>query len=280
MPVVEPLLTAPRRTRTLFRRAHARATASSRMLPGFLVIGTQKGGTTSLHDHLCEHPQVLPPVRKEVHYFTCHSTRPESWYRSHFARPPEKGPPAITGEATPYYLFHPAAPARAHALLPEARLVALLRDPVDRAHSHHNHELALGFERLPFEAALAAEEERLAGVDELLASDPRAVSFEHQHFSYIARGRYADQLERWLERYPRERMLLLVSEEFFADPAAATVAVQRFLGLPERPPHDLSPRNARSPGRLEGARRRSLAAKFADDNERLSRLLGRDVPWD
>ena len=250
------------------------------MLPGFLLIGTQKGGTTSLHDHLCEHPQVLPPVQKEVHYFTCNATRPESWYRSHFARPPETGPPVTTGEATPYYLFHPAAPARARALLPEARLVALLRDPVDRAHSHHNHELALGFERLPFDAALAAEEERLAGADELLAADPRAVSFEHQHYSYVARGRYAVQLERWLEQYPRERMLVLVSEEFFADPATATLEVQRFLGLPERPPQSLAPRNARSHGRIEGAPRRRLAASFAADNDRLSRLLGRDFPWE
>lgn len=253
------------------------------MLPDFLIIGTQKGGTTSLHDQLCAHPLVLPPVQKEVHYFTHNATRPESWYRSHFpaaARHAPAGRRAVTGEATPYYLFHPGAPARARSLLPAVRLIVLLRDPVARALSHHNHELALGYEDLPFESALAAEDGRLAGEAERLAADPRATSHAHQHFSYVARGRYADQLERWLEHYSRQQLLVLISEEFFADPARVTLEAQRFLALPEEPPQSLAPRNARRYARVDDRLRRRLAGLFTDQNDRLSRLLDRDLPWE
>jgi hypothetical protein len=252
------------------------------MLPDFLLIGTQKGGTTSLYDQLCEHRLVLTPVRKEVHYFTHNAARPERWYRSHFPPMPKHAPDGqrpLTGEATPYYLFHPGVPAKAHKLLPDARLIVMLRDPVERACSHHNHELALGFETLPLADALAAEEERLAGEAERLAADATGTSYAHQHFSYVARGRYAEQLERWLAHYPREQLMILVSEDFFADPVAATLRVQRFLGLQEQLPRNVAPRNARRHALLAGRQRRHLAAIFAADNQRLSSLLGRDLPW-
>src|SRR3954454_13332575 len=103
-----------RRARTGVTRAFARATASVRMLPTYLIIGTQKGGTTSLLAYLAEHPCVGEPERKEPHYFTLNAQRPLAWYRSFF--PPQRearaveestGFPLQVGEATPYYLFHP-----------------------------------------------------------------------------------------------------------------------------------------------------------------------------
>jgi hypothetical protein len=266
------------RTVAYARRGYARATALARALPDYLIIGAQKGGTTSLQWYLNQHPSVRRPTRKELHYFTLHADRPVGWYRAHF---PVRADGTVSGDATPYYLFHPAVPDRAHAVVPDARLVVLLRDPVNRAHSHYNHEVALGHETLSFEDALAAEEERLAGEDEKLRADPGARSFAHQHHSYVARGRYAEQLERWLALYPREQLLVLVSEELFADPIGATLETQRFLGLPERPPARLQARNVRrytSP--LDDGLHARLAAGFADDNQRLARLLGRDLPWD
>ena len=266
------------RTRSYARRGYARATALARPLPDYLIIGAQKGGTTSLQFYLNQHPSVRRPTRKELHYFTLHADRSPGWYRAHF---PLRANGTISGDATPYYLFHPAVPARAHAVVPKARLIVLLRDPVKRAHSHYNHEVALGHEDLPFEDALAAEEERLAGEAEKLAADPAARSHAHQHHSYVARGRYAEQLERWLEHYPREQLLVLISEELFRDPVGKTLEAQRFLGVPERPPAKLQARNVRpytTP--LEPALRERLAAGFADDDRRLARLLGRELPWD
>ncbi|HVY78853.1 MAG TPA: sulfotransferase domain-containing protein [Solirubrobacterales bacterium] len=253
-----------------------RASAADRPLPDFLVIGAQKAGTTSLLSYLCQHPAVRPPVRKEVHFLDHEFERGPSWYRAHFAR---RRPGTVTGEATPYYLFHPLAARRAAAVVPGARLVVLLRDPIDRAFSQHNHERVLGFETLPFEAALAAEAERLAGEEERILAEPRYRSFCHQHHSYLARGRYVGQLQRWLECFDRDRVLVLAAEDLFADPRGVVLQTQEFLGLEPLPPSDTSPRNARSYAPIEPALRERLTAGFAAENRRLYELVGREFAW-
>jgi len=253
-----------------------RASAAGRPLPDFLIVGAQKAGTTSLQAYLTQHTSVVAPVTKEVHYFDRSYERGTGWYRANFHR---VEPGLLTGEATPYYLFHPAVPQRVAELLPEARLLVLLRDPIDRAFSHHNHERALGFEELSFEDALAAEAVRLEGEEERLLADPGYRSFAHQHHSYLSRGRYAGQLERWFECCGEERILVLSAEELFTQPAAVLHRAQEFLGLPAQTPTDLSARNARSYAPISAAVRDRLSLEFAADNERLSALLGRDLGW-
>jgi hypothetical protein len=248
-----------------------------RPLPEFLIIGAQKAGTSSLHDHLCQHPMVTPPVTKEVHYFDHSFDRGDSWYRAHFA--PRQGE-ELAGESTPYYLFHPAVPARAASLVPAAKLIVLLRDPVARAYSQHNHERTLGFETLDFEPALAAEAERLRGAGERLLAEPGYSSFSHQHHSYLARGLYAEQLERWFELYPRDQVLVIGAEELFADPVGVVLRCQRFLGLEEVAPVDVSAKNAREYVPIPAATEARLRAGFAGPNERLFELLGRRFEWD
>lgn len=254
-----------------------RVTVRNRPLPDFLVIGAQKAGTTSLHTYLCAHPEVMPSFTKEVHYFDQNFHRGTGWYRSHFRRGPSG---AVGGEATPYYLFHPLAPERASGVAPGCRLIALLRDPVDRAFSHYNHAKARGAETLDFEPALAAEPERLAGEEDRLLADPTYSSFSHQHHSYLARGFYADQLERWFERFDRERILVLSAEDLFAEPERVLHEAQRFLGLAPHTPGDLSPRNARRYAPIDERLRTELRRRFAPANQRLYALLDRDFGWD
>ncbi len=258
----------PRLTRT-----GRRLTAARRSGPSFLIIGAQKGGTTSLFDYLAEHPGVNAPRYKEVHYFDRYPDRPWSHYLSSFPLGD-----AMTGEATPYYLFHPFVAERVARALPEAKLIAMLRDPVDRALSHHNHNVAMGSEDLPFEEALDAEEARLAGAEAELAR-PGALHYGHRHHSYVARGRYAEQLERWYAHFPREQVLVMSSEDFFADPAAGYAESLRFLGLPEHDPGPMSARNARSYDGMPPDVRDRLRARFAADNQRLYELVGRDFGW-
>ena len=119
-------------------------------LPGFLIIGAQKSGTTTLFAMLGTHPQLTRPTDKEVHYFSLHYERGEAWYRRHF-----KG--EIAFEASPYYIFHPAAPERIRATIPNAKLIAILRDPVQRSISHYFHSVLKGHETLPMLEALHAE---------------------------------------------------------------------------------------------------------------------------
>jgi hypothetical protein len=273
--------TIPEPARVVLRNgiwAYGRATSALRPLPDFLVLGAQKAGTTALYAYLRRHPQITGPSWKEVSYFDRHYARGEGWYRGNFpnlARTRRK----LVGEASPSYLFHPLAPERVRTLVPGVRLVALVRNPVDRALSHYHHEVALGRERLSFEEALDAEEERLRGEEERLRSDPRYFSREWWSHTYQARGRYAEQLERWLAVFPREQLLIVPSEDLGADPEAAHGTVLDFLGAS---PHRLEsyPRvYEREYEPMKPETRERLATEFREPNRRLYELLGRDLGW-
>jgi hypothetical protein len=255
-------------------------------MPAYVIVGAQRCGTTSLHKLLARHPGIGEPVLKEVRFFDLHFRRGEAWYRSHF---PTKlagrllarraGGRYITGEASPDYLPHPHAPVRLSRTLPDARLIVMLRDPVERAYSHFQHESALGFETHDFADALEAEQERLEGEYERMEADPGYHSFALQHYSYVRRGMYADQLKRWFALVPREHMLVVRSEDFYADPAAVYRDVVRFLDMPPHEPDVGDPRNALRYGAMEPDVRQRLRTAFAGPNRELERLLGRPMGW-
>jgi hypothetical protein len=240
------------------------------LLPDFLIIGTQRGGTTSLYNYLAAHPRVAPATRKEVHYFTLFCDRGVDWYASNFPR--SRGiRKRMTGEATPYYLFHPEVPGRVRDVCPDAKLIALLRNPVARAFSHYRHERRLGEETLSFEEAIAAEDGRLSG-------DP-FIDGSHQHYSYLARGRYAEQLRNWWKTFPREQMLVLKSEDLFADPETSYGRTLDFLGLAR---HRLRSYERYNVGEVEGMGsevRARLSEYFRPYNEELYELIGGDMGW-
>jgi len=179
----------------------------------------------------------------------------------------------LAGEATANYLFHPEGAARAAAVAPDAKILVLVRDPVERAWSHWRERSRRGVETLPFDDALAAEEERLATA---FAGDGSAAG----NVAYRAQGRYADLLPPWLERFGRDRVLVLVSEELYADPAGTYAAAVAFLDLS---PHGLASYpayNYREPTeRMRETTRAELEAFYAPENRRLEALLGRDLPW-
>jgi Sulfotransferase domain len=273
--------TIPEPARVVLRNgvwAYGWVTSPFRPLPDFLVLGAQKAGTTALYEYLRRHPQMTGPSWKEVSFFDRHWARGESWYRGNFpnlARTRGK----LVGEASPSYVFHPLAPQRVQEVVPEARLIVLVRNPVDRALSQYNHEVALGREPLPFEEALEAEEERLGGEQERMAADPRYFSREWWSHTYKARGRYADQLERWLPVFPREQLLVLPTDDLGSDPAQAHAQVLEFLGAsPQR--LDSYPRvYEREYEPMKPETREQLAAEFEEPNRRLYELLGRDLGW-
>jgi len=262
------------RARRLDERAR-RATASLRMRPSFLVIGAQKAGTTSLYAYLTAHPAVLGSSIKEVQYFSKFYDQGEDWYLAYFplelrggaARLRAGTRPAV-GEASATYLFHPRAPERVHNFDPRMRLIAVLRDPVDRAYSHYQMEHRWGREQLSFEDALDREE-ALAPELERMVAEPGYESQEAIDCSYVARGRYAEQLERWLERFPREQLLILTSDELLADPGRSMETVARFLGVPARRATSYPLRGVREYGTMAPETRERLARTFAPETERL-----------
>jgi hypothetical protein len=256
--------------------AFGRATARIRPLPDFLIIGAQKAGTTALYTYLRRHPSITGPAWKEVSFFDRQYTRGAAWYRGNF---PLRSSGRTVGEASPSYLFHPLAPQRVAALLPDVKLIAILRDPVDRAYSHYRHEVALGREQLSFEDALAAEEERTAGEVERMIADPGYFSRGWWDHTYVSRGLYAVQLERWLAAFTRDRLLVLTNDELSERPAETYARTLRFLGV-RAFELDTFPRVFEgSYPPLDAVTHETLRTKFAEPNRRLAELLGRDLAW-
>jgi len=266
-----------------------RVTASKRVLPNMILLGTQRAGTTSIYSHLGRHPGVYLSKTKEVHYFDNYLDLGIDWYRSHF--PTSKwvernsqnlGYDMTIGEGSPYYLFHPEVPSRIHQTLPSARFVILLRNPVDRALSHFRHERRNGFEEeIEFQQAWDLEAERLDGTEERLKAGTTMFEEAHNRFSYTARGDYAPQLERWFALFDRSQFHIIRSEDMFEKPNEVMAGLFEFLGLPPVELGDFPRLNttAKTPDTDEMEIRERLAAHYSPKIEELEALLGRSMNW-
>lgn len=286
------LETFARETTKRTLHAYGRATAPHRVHPDFLLVGAKRGGTTSLWKYLTEHPDVLPMFpraekHKGLYYFDEGFAHGDRWYRSHFPlrahvarRARRSGHRTVVGEATPYYLYHPLAPERAQAAVPDAAVLVVLRDPVERAYSHYKERVRNRTEPLSFADAVAAEPERLAGEAARIVADPAYVSFAHRHQSYVDQGRYAPMLERWFAAYGRDRVLVEISEDMYADPQATYDRVTDHVGIARHRLADTSAHNAEPARDLDPATRARLAALLAPDVRATEELLGRSLPWD
>lgn len=270
------------------RQAYGRVTtltAPLRLMPGFIMIGAQRCGTTSLFRALMDHPQVVAPTfHKGINYFDLNYYRGIRWYEGHFPvveiarlRAARYGPP-LAFEASGYYLYHPFALERLTRDLPGVKLVAMLRDPVERAYSAYKHESARGFEHESFERALESEDDRLAGEIDRMRDDLTYESFSHRHHSYRHRGHYAEQLERAFALIPRSQVHVIDSAEFFSQPAEEYARLIEFLGLRPFEPAFLR-RNARPGEPMVEQTRRMLQEYFGPHDERLAKLLRRPPSW-
>ncbi len=190
---------------------------------------------------MVQHPRIQPASQKELQFFSLHYQRGWNWYQQQFPQQRRLWKLCLSGEATPYYLFHPVAAERIARHCPKARLVVLLRDPVERALSQYFHSVRLGLEDLPLKEALATEAERLTGAEAVLARGE--VHRSHQEHSYVSRSRYGHQLDRYARLFPANQLLVLRSERFFADPVSTTETVWRFLGLRPEPLQQVQIRN-------------------------------------
>lgn len=272
-------------------RSYGEMTAGFRRGPDFVIIGAKRGGSTSLYNYMLEHPLILPlfPSRQHIkgaHYYDTRYSRGLGWYRSHFpmevvgrqvARP--GGPLSISGEASPYYLFHPLAPQRLARDFPDVRIIVFLRDPVERAYSHFKERTHHGGETLTFEEALAAETERLHGEAERIVAEPGYVSVEHENHSYLAQGRYLDMLPRWFDLFPREQFHIAMSEEFYTDPDRYVNEAWKFLGLPPGRLQSRVRHNYLPAADMAVETRMRLQESLTDHHRGLADLLGRPLPW-
>ena len=258
-----------------------------RLRPTFLVLGAQKSGTTALWNYLLAHEAAFCPSIKEVNYFDNNHDLGTGWYLSHFP-PVWKGIQvrrrlacrAAVGDFSVSYLLDPRVPARVHRFDPSLKLIVLLRDPVERAYSHYLHEVRRGHESLPFQDAIEREGERISDDFARMLLDPKFGSPGYRQFSYLARGRYREQLARWLAVFPRDQMLLIESGSFRTDTVTRMRELCRFLGIPAPRSESYVPiglTDYREP--LADSTREWLARYFEPHNAGLYELLGEDFGW-
>jgi sulfotransferase family protein len=256
-------------------------------LPDFVIIGGKKCGTTSFYYLLTQHPLIQPCAKKELHFFDTVFDEGIEWYRGCFPAPRwEDGRRTITGEGTPYLAHLPVVPERMAQVVPRARLMALLRNPVDRAYSDYHHEARSGRETRTFEEAIGLEG-AATGARETRPLDKEEKTPErgdraglHDNSEYLSRGVYVDQLLLWSKFFSEEQLLVLKSEDFFERPQETLEVVLGFLGLPEWEPGawEIHKKGCYEEGMAPATRRR-LEEYFEPHNRRLYEFLGRDFGW-
>lgn len=256
-------------------------TFKQRGFPSLLLIGPRRTGTTTMFKTLDMHPNMIGASRKEIKFFNINYWRGMSWYQGFFPRRTTlEENQAITFEASPYYIYHPLAAERIRKHFPEMKIIATLRNPIDRAYSDYKHNVGKRKEALQtFEEAIAAEQARLEGQAEKIAADPHYSVYNHMKFSYLDQGIYHKHLERWFAIFPREQILVVNSERFFTNMHAEFDRIIEFLGLPvwnltvsrNANPQDYSP--------IKPETRQRLVEFFKPHNQRLYEMLDDDFGW-
>lgn len=223
-----------------------------------------RGGTTALFSALAEHPDVGVPTRKEIHFFDIHFHRGVNWYRAFFPRSY-----SMTMDISPSYMNHSHAAERAATLLDDARVIALLRDPVDRAWSNYRFRLELGTEHRSFDEVVEREIDKPPSP----FSEYRAPA----QIPYLAAGLYAEQLRPWIRLFGEARVLIIDSAEMFENPVSSLAEVQEFLGLvPQQ--LDYQRVNA-APAMAPPATLLRLRQFFEEPDAQLRELTGRVFSW-
>ena len=243
--------------------------------PNFIIIGSQKSGTTSLASYISQHPQVLPAIKKETHFWSREFNQGIDWYLAHFP-PIPKSQNLITGEATPNYLVTDKIPERIYSLLPNIKLLVILRNPVDRAFSQYHHWQRLNLEKRSFEVAINQELE-------ILKTTPKQPQGDRKYWrlsgNYIGRGVYIEFIQKWMGLFPKKQFLILRGEDLYQTPDNTMKQVFDFLGLPEHKLAKYKKLNSGSYTPISDLLRQRLSKYFQPHNQRLEEYLGIKFNW-
>ena len=247
--------------------------------PSFLIIGVDKGGTSSLYDYLIQHPKIKSCVVKEPNYYAMYYDRGLSWYKSCF--PISFGNPKfITGEASTQYYWYPYSAQRIYRDFPNIKLIMLLRNPIDRCYSHYNMNVGGSKENLSFEDAIEQEDKRIEPEIKKIKDDPNYFSPIYSLQAYRSKSKYIDLISKWLEFFPKEQFLFLKSEDFYHDPDKIYNQVLKFLDLPEYHLNNYGiTRKGKYKKQMNSDTRENLKNFFEPFNQKLYHLLERDFKW-
>ncbi len=243
--------------------------------PNFFVIGGMKCGSTSIYEYIVKHHQVIPALKKEIHFFNMNYEKGIDWYLSHFPFIP-KDKSIITGEATPC-LSVDGIWEKVYHFFPHVKLIAVLRNPVDRAYSHYNHTAQWFGVNHRLEDAIKHDLDNKEVINKMLENDPNA--YRNVKSNYLIQGLYVYWLKEWLRYFPREQILIIKSEDLFTQTSLVMKQVFDFLNIPN---HSSSEYPNTLKGRyssMSESLRHSLNEYFKPHNQKLEDFLCRDLNW-
>ncbi len=262
-------------------------TSPIRISPDFFIIGAAKCGTTSLYDYLIQHPQIIPASQKEIFFFDGYFDMGILWYKAYFSTYLEKyfkkilqKKDLITGEANPNYIFHPLVPKRIFNAFPNAKLIIILRNPVDRAYSDYNMRVRMNDENLSFEDSLKDEKRRVMGEREKIYKNENYFSYNLTTYSYLDRGIYIEQIKDWMNLFSKKQMLILRTEDLDENPNKILKQTFEFLGISNFKIKNMKRKNVGKYKEMNSNTRKWLIEYFKPHNERLYKYLGRNFDWD
>jgi hypothetical protein len=247
--------------------------------PDFIIIGAQKCGTSTLFHHLRKHPEICLPNKKQLLFFDENYAKGMEFYFQYFHRKNLPDQTYCTGEASPFYFFHPLAASRIQQHFPDIKLILLLRNPINRSYSHYQHQRRKGRISILFENAIHLEPEVLKQKKEAYFDEENHSDLIYRRFSFLARSRYSEQLPLWYQHFGKDQILIIKSEDYFIDPTAIFSQVFEFLGLlafkleitKEHQVSDYPP--------MKPETRKQLQEYFEPFNQQLYQMTGRDFGW-
>ena len=260
------------------KRGLSGITASSRVLPDFIISGTVRSGTTSLYYNICEHPSVLPASYDEIGYFDSNYHLGINWYRSMF--PTEKEMKqvkketnfAITGEDTPFYFWKKEAAERIFEDIPNSKIIIIFRNPVDRAYSNYNLGIRKKTESLSFEDAIDEEMNFLKTHSFRDAVDRRR--------SYLSKGLYENQIKIWLDNFPREQIHILCTEDMKKNPKESLLKIFQFLGIPNYTLKNPQKQKLAEYKKMDDKTREKLLTFYEPYNQKFFETIQEKFDWD
>jgi len=268
------------------KRGLSGITSSSRVLPDFIIIGTVRSGSTSLYYNICEHPSVLPAAYDEIGFYDSNYHLGVNWYRSMFPTKKEMQKiekntgHAITGEDTPFYIWNSEAAERIYKDITNSKIIAIFRNPIDRAFSNYNVGKRAGTspefvgitEKLSFEDAIDKE-------IEFMKENSLQKSIERRG-SYLSKGHYAEQLKIWLKIFPKKQIHILSTEDMQKNPESTISEIFQFLDISDYIIKNPQKQKYFKYPEMKKDTREKLIDYYKPLNEQFFKIIGKKFNWD
>ena len=269
----------------LIKRHFYYLTSSFRVLPNFFVIGGVRCGTTSIYHYLGQHNCIKQAAYDELGYFDDNFHLGLNWYRSLFPTKfmqkniESEYKKFLTYDVTPFYIYNPLVVDRIFKFSPNAKIIAVLRNPIDRAYSNYNQKMQdEGDTKTTFEEIVYSEIEKIENDEN--DEENHAFLVDEFYELLLARGFYAKQLEFWFKKFPRKNVLLISSEELATNTDNTVSEIFEFLEVPNQKISDLTKQNERKYPRMKDSTRNTLINFYKPYNEKLFGMLDSKFDWD